>query len=149
LGSGYFPTSDLNRCHQGSGYFDQTQNASARWSADTDLNMYYNCTTTHITTKYADFGDSGWAGYAYICNTSNQCNNSTAYNSTYKSCEARLNAYYITRNPSFYTDAEVQKLAMHELGHCYSLAHSSDPTSVMGNGSVPNAQDIILINARY
>jgi predicted Zn-dependent protease len=111
--------------------------------------MFYNCTATHITTKYADFGNTGWAGFAYICNTDNQCNNSAAYNGTYKSCEARLNAYHIEANPSFYTDAEVQKLTMHELGHCYSLAHSSDPTSVMGNGSVPNAQDIYLINLRY
>ncbi|MFZ5858592.1 MAG: hypothetical protein ACOYZ6_17325 [Chloroflexota bacterium] len=148
LGSGYFPINNLNRCHVGSDYAAQTQNASAQWSADTDLNMYYDCTNTQITTIYNDFGDTGWAGYAYICNTSGQCDNSTAVNSTYERCEMRLNAFYISGNPS-YPDSEVQKLAMHELGHCFSLGHSTDPTSVMGNGSVPNVQDIDMINARY
>lgn len=147
LGSGYFPTGNLNRCHQGSGYATQTQNASARWSADTDLNMYYNCTGTHIWTKYQSYGNTGWAGMAYICNTSNQCGTS-ALNGTYKSCESRLNQTYISGNP-LYTNAEVQKLATHELGHCYSLDHANVSGSVMAGGSVPNSQDINLINARY
>ena len=149
LGSGYFPTSNLNRCQLGSLYSTEFQNASARWSADTDVNMYYNCTGTHIWTIYYDYGDTGWAGYAYICNTSNQCASTSAYNGTYKSCEARANAYPISRNPGFYTSAEVQKLMTHELGHCYSLDHADVSGSVMKDGSVPNSQDINLINSRY
>ncbi|MDP1715423.1 MAG: hypothetical protein Q8L41_11835 [Anaerolineales bacterium] len=156
LGSGYFPTNNLDRCHQqgivGIGHAVEAQNASARWSADTDINMYYDCTAPHITTKHDDFGDTGWAGYAYICSANGACDNSTAYNDTYVSCEARLNEYSFANNPAFYTDAEMQVIVMHELGHCYSLSHSSDTTSIMGagaRGDVPNARDIELINARY
>jgi predicted Zn-dependent protease len=149
LGSGYFPTNNLNRCKLGTPYTAEFQNASARWSADTDLNMYYNCTGTHIWTVYADYGDTGWAGYAYICNTNGDCNNSSAFSGTYQSCHARANGYYISRNPDFYTSAEVQKLMTHELGHCYSLDHADVSGSVMSNGSVPNSQDISLIDARY
>ncbi len=149
LGNGYFSTNNLKWCHSGSGYSAQSQNAVNRWSVDTDLNMSTNCTGTQVYTVYASYGNTGWAGYAYICNTSNVCNNSTAWASTYKSCEARLNATAITGNPSFYTNAEVQKLATHELGHCYSLDHANTSGSVMASGSVPNSQDINLINARY
>lgn len=129
-------------------YAEQAQNASNQWSTDTDVNISYNCTVPHITVVYADFGNTKWAGKALICNTSGICDNDIALNSTYNSCQVLLNSYWIAGNP-LYTNAEVQKMIMHELGHCFSLAHSSDPTSVMGNGSVPNAQDIFLINARY
>lgn len=152
LGSGYFPTNNLDRCHQGAGYAVQAQNASARWSADTDINMYYDCTAPDITTKHEDFGNTGWAGYAYICSANAECDNSAAYGDTYVSCEAKLNEYSFSNNPVFYTDAEVEVIAMHELGHCYSLGHSSDTTSIMGagvRGDVPNEKDIELINARY
>ena len=149
FGSGYFPTNNLNRCHVGLEYANQDQNASDRWSADTDINMLYDCATTHVWIIYADFGElTQWAGKAYICNTDGQCDNNEAFNGTYASCQVRLNSHWISGNP-LYTDDEVQKLIMHELGHCYSLAHSNDPTSVMGGSSVPNAVDIMLINARY
>lgn len=148
LGSGYFPTSNLNWCHIGGSYSAESQNAIARWSADTDVNMFTNCSGTKIWTSYANYGNTGWAGYAYICNTSNQCDSSTAWNGTYRDCTARLNAYYINGNP-FYTSAEVQKLATHETGHCLSLDHANVNGSVMNNGSVPNSQDISLVNARY
>jgi hypothetical protein len=152
LGLGYFPTNNLNRCHQGLGYAVQSQNASAEWSADTDVNMYYDCTNFNITTINDDFGNTGWAGYAYICNTDDDCDNGTAYDGTYKSCEAKLNQYSFSNNPNFYTDAEVQIVAMHEIGHCLSLGHSSDTTSIMGagaRGTIPNTRDIELINERY
>lgn len=149
LGSGYFPTSNLNRCKLGTPFTTEFQNASARWSSDTDVNMYYSCSGTHIWTIYADYGNTGWAGYAYICNTNNDCNNSAAFNGTYSYCYARANDYPISRNPAFYTSAEVQKLMTHEMGHCYSLDHANVSGSVMNNGSVPNSQDITLINARY
>lgn len=148
LGSGKFSTGNLNWCHAGSSWAAECQNAVARWSYDTDLNMYSNCSTIHIWTVYAYYGSTGWAGYAYICG-GGQCNNSTAWNSTYTSCDARLNRTYIEANPGFYTSAEVQKLATHELGHCYSLDHASVSGSVMKDGSVPNSQDINLVNARY
>jgi len=145
LGSGWFGTNNLNRCHVG-GYSTQAQNASARWSADTDVNMFYNCSGTQITTKNANWGNVGWAGQAYICNTNGQCG-SSAYNATYSSCEARLNQWSFNNIPG-YTNAEIEKLATHELGHCYSLDHATNP-SVMNNSSVPQTQDISLINYRY
>jgi predicted Zn-dependent protease len=114
--------------------------------------MYYDCTSTQIITQHDDFGNTGWAGYAYICSENSACDNSSAYNATYISCVAKLNEYSFAGNPGFYTDAEVQVIAMHELGHCFSLSHSNDTTSIMGagaRGDVPNQQDIDLINARY
>ena len=96
-GSGYFPTNNINRCHQqgvvGVEHSVQAQNASARWSTDTDINMFYDCTSPHITTLHLDFGNTQWAGYAYICSANGECNNSLAYDDTYISCEARLNEY--------------------------------------------------------
>lgn len=150
LGSGYFSSGNLNWCHIGSNYATQSQNAVARWSADTDLNMYTtSCSSSQIQTKYLNYGNTGWAGYGYICNTSGQCNSAAAYAGTYQNCEAQLNGYAIGGNPTFYTNAEVQKLAMHELGHCYSLDHANTSSSVMGGNSVPGSQDINLVNARY
>ena len=149
LGNGYFSTRNLNRCHVG-GYSTQAQNASARWSADTDINMYYNCTGTHITTNNSNWGQTNWAGLAVITNVNGQNNLSGGfdYNVMYQSCTARLNQWHFNNNPTFYTNAEIQKLATHELGHCYSLDHATN-TSVMNNSSVPQTQDINLINARY
>lgn len=149
LGNGYFPTSNLKRCHVG-GHSTQAQNASASWSSSTDLNMSYNCTGTHITTNNSNWGNSGWAGLAVITNVNgqNSLNGGYNWNVTYQSCVARLNQYYFDQNPAFYTNAEIQKLATHELGHCYSLDHATN-TSVMNNSSTPQTQDINLINARY
>ena len=148
LGSGYFPTNDLNRCHLGLEFFTQSQNASAQWSADTDLNIYYICTSPHITIIYADFGQTDWAGISHICSVNGECD-SAAWNSTYISCQVWLNERWISAAPGIYTDAEVQKLIMHELGHCFSLDHSTDPSSVMNSASVPNIMDINMINVRY
>lgn len=111
--------------------------------------MFTNCTGTHISTVYFAYGNTGWAGQGYVCNVNNVCNNQTAWDATYKTCEARLNATVITGNPGFYTNAEVQKLATHEIGHCYSLWHSDRASSVMNNAAVPDAGDIQLVNNRY
>ena len=148
FGAGFFPTNNLRWCHVGVSYAAESQNAIARWSVDTDVNMTANCTGTHITTKYQAFGNSGWAGLGFVCSLTN-CNNAAAWGANYVSCEARLNATAITANPAFYTNAEVQKLATHEIGHCYSLDHANVNGSVMNGGAVPNWQDINLVNARY
>jgi predicted Zn-dependent protease len=148
LGSGYFPTSTLYRCHLGD-YSTQAQYASGTWSATTDLNMVYSCSGTHITTSGLNYGKTGWVGYAYICATNGQCDNSSAKNSTYSSCVARLNKYYLINN----TSDSIKAISLHEMGHCYSLAHRTSSTSVMRPDNVanltPNSTDISLINARY
>ncbi len=148
LGPGYFSNNNLSYCNTGA-YSQQTQNASSQWSIDTDINMFNNCTSIQVNVIYADFGNTNWVGRAHICNTSGQCDSNEAYNSTYSYCQVWLNSNVIAGNPFFYTDTEVQKLIMHEFGHCFSLDHSTDPTSVMGNGNVPNTIDIDMINARY
>jgi len=149
LGTGYFPTSNLNRCHVGSYYPTQAQYASGTWSSTTDLSMYYNCSSTHIQTEGLNFGATGWAGYAYICDTSWNCDNSTAYNSTYGKCYAKFNEYYLRNNDN----DSIKWVGLHELGHCYSLGHRSDSTSVMNQAGTtvlqPNQTDRSLVNARY
>ncbi len=148
LGSGQFPTSNIYRCHAG-GNATEAQNAAARWSVDTDINVYYYCGSFHVYSSNAGYGSTGWAGYAYICSQNGQCDNQSAFDSTYNQCTLRLNQTAFDNNPTFYTSAEIQKLATHEFGHCLSLWHSTSNGSVMNNGSVPNSQDISLINTRY
>lgn len=133
-GSGYFPTSNINRCHQGIGHAIEAQNASAQWSLDTDINMYYDCTSPDITTIHDNFGNMGWAGYAIICTTDSKCfgDQGFSYDNMYLSCEARLNEYSFSTYPTVYTDAKVQVVAIHEIGHCFSLSHAYNTTSVMG-----------------
>jgi predicted Zn-dependent protease len=149
LGAGYFPTNNLNRCHIGSYYSSQAQYASGTWSAATDLNMYYNCSGVHIWTSGMNYGNTGWTGYAHICNTSGQCDNQSAWDGTYRNCTARLNQYYLRNND----DNSIKWIALHEMGHCYSLGHRSDSTSVMNTQGItvlqPNQTDKDLINARY
>lgn len=80
-----------------------------------------------------------------------ECANGLAYNDTYVSCEARLNEDSFVDDPTFYTNAEVEVIAMHEMGHCFSLYHAPDVASIMGasaRGDFPNADNIDLINAR-
>lgn len=148
MGSGKFPTSNLYRCHAG-GNASEAQNAAAKWSYDTDINSYDYCGSVHIYSNNANYGYTGWAGYAYICSQNGQCDTQSAFDSTYTQCTLRLNQTAFSNNPGFYTSAEIQKLATHEYGHCISLWHSTSNGSVMNNGSVPNGQDISLVNTRY
>lgn len=147
-GSGYFPTSTLVRCHVG-GHATQAQNASAAWSSGTDINMTYSCTGTHIITNNGTFGSTGWAGYGNVC-SSGGCalSGGNPWNNTFNSCEALLNQTSFDNNPGYYTNAVIQTLATHELGHCYSLDHATNP-SVMNASSTIQTQDVNLINARY
>lgn len=148
-GSGSFSTNNLNRCHMGSYYSSQAQYASGTWSTVTDLNMYYNCSGVHIWTSGMDYGNTGWVGYAYICNTSGQCDNQSAWDGTYRDCIERLNQYFLKNND----DNSIKWVALHEMGHCYSLGHRSSSTSVMNNQGItvlqPNQTDIDLVNAKY
>ena len=148
LGAGFFSVNTLKWCHVGAGFAAESQNAIARWSVDTDVNMITNCTGTHITTKFAAYGNIGWAGKGFICSNNGICDAPGAWGAMYVSCEARLNSTRINANPAFYTSAEVQKLATHEIGHCYSLDHANAP-SALGGGAVPSLQDKNLVNARY
>lgn len=148
LGGGKFPTNNLNRCHIGSYYATQAQYASGSWSASTDLNMYYACTNVQLWTTGMDYGNTGWVGYAYICNTGGQCNTPGAWDGIYRDCTAKLNYYFLKNS----TDDKIKWAALHELGHCYSLGHRTDATSVMQQSTPmlgPNPTDVILINSRY
>ncbi|GAB4580038.1 MAG: hypothetical protein Fur0022_27770 [Anaerolineales bacterium] len=146
LGSGHFETNQMYRCHLGT-YTTQNQNASATWSSSTDLDIAYDCANENITTTGLDYGNTGWAGQAYICNIDGGCLN---LNEPYASCIARSNVYYL-RN---WTTSQRQFNALHELAHCWSLDHrQSDSTSVTQQGQLsilqPNATDISLVNARH
>ncbi len=146
LGSGQFSSNQINWCHAGD-YATECQNAAAKWSAVTDLDIYSNCSSIKAWTIGTSYGATGWAGYAYICNTGGGCEN---YNATYSDCTARNNSYYLAT----WTSTQRQFNATHELGHCWSLAHRpTDSTSIMQQGQLsitnPNATDQSLVNARY
>jgi len=138
----------MYRCHYGS-YVNPNQNASAKWSATTDLDVYYSCSGNNITTRAGNYGNTGWAGNSYICTTGG-CSSVYAFQFTYISCEAQSNTYFL----SAYTDAKRQMVATHELGHCWSLNHNSRTTSVMQASTSatilnPDSGDISDVNNRY
>lgn len=153
LGAGHFPTNQITRCHSGV-YATENQNASAKWSYTTDLDIYYGCTGNNVWTIGGDYGQNGFYGWVYICFTDGTCwdgrTGSTPVDKTYSLCYARSNSYYLAS----WTSTQRQFNATHELGHCWSLAHRpSDTTSVMQTGQLsiiePNSTDISLVNARY
>jgi hypothetical protein len=145
LGSGYFHTNQMYWCHFGS-YPTENQNAAATWSYTTDLDIYSNCDNRNASTAAYDYGNTGWYGYAYICNVGGGCQNADL---EYLYCIAESNTYYL----SSWNSTERQFNATHELGHCWSLGHRVDSTSVMQGGrysiTSPNATDIQLVNNRY
>ncbi len=148
LGSGYFPTSNLYHCHIGSYYYSHAQYAFGTWSAATDLNMYERYYDPDIISSGDDYGDTGWTGYAYICSTSGDCDTQSAWNGTFRDSIARLNQYYLRNND----DDSIKWIALHEVGHCYSLAHR-DSSSVMNSEGItvlrPNETDVDPVNTRY
>jgi len=145
LGTGYFQTNQMYWCHFGS-YPTENQNAAAFWSYTTDLDIYSNCNNRNASTAAYNYGDTGWYGYAYICNTGGGCQN---VNLPYLFCMAQSNTYYLDG----WNSTQRQFNATHELGHCWSLGHRVDSTSVMQAGQLsitwPNARDIQLVNARH
>jgi hypothetical protein len=157
LGSGQFSSRNINRCFfgttsdSGGSYTVPNQNASAKWSATTDLNMYYNCSDWHIAQKVIGWGETGEYGYAYIC-AGSVCD-SAAWNSTFTTCEARSNSDELDT----WSQEERQFNVTHEMGHCYSLGHRGSSgeaaTSVMRTGKLsiiePNTKDKQLVNDRY
>lgn len=155
-GTGYFPTSNINRCYtgpatnvKGTSYSGTAQNAGAKWSATTNLNIFYNCSSWHVLNRVYDAGNTWWNGIAYICMAVDGCRLDEPLNWEYRSCEARINS----RHTPQWDGTALQQLHTHEMGHCWSLAHVEDGTSVMkpGNYGVvePNANDIASVNARY
>ena len=148
LGPGHFGTNQMDWCNTGS-YATQNQNAAAKWSVTTDLDIYTSCSGNNITTVGANYGNTGWAGNAYICSGVWGCDSWLQQQNTYTSCEARSNTYYL----SSWTSTQRQYVATHELGHCWSLAHDSRSTSVMQNGQFsiinPDTDNVTDVNNRH
>lgn len=148
IGAGHFATNQMYRCHVGS-YATENQNASAKWSATTDLDVYYSCTGNNITTVGQNYGQNNQAGYAYICSGGWGCDNWFQQQNTYTSCEARSNTYYL----GTWTSTQRQFNATHELGHCWSLYHDTRTTSVMQTGQLnvvnPDADNVTEVNNRH
>ncbi|NOK60259.1 MAG: hypothetical protein GFH27_549281n348 [Chloroflexi bacterium AL-W] len=119
LGAGDFPTSTIRFCHTTSTYRTAGVNGANLWSNQTDVNLTTNCSSPQIISRAGNFGNTGWAGLAYICSTSGACNNPTAWNQTYASCQSLLNTFAISGR-GYSTEFRV---ATHEIGHCMSLAH--------------------------
>jgi hypothetical protein len=149
LGTGKFATNNINWKYNGdSGYRAPNQNAAAKWSAVTDLNIFeVTDTSWHVLSNVAAYA-STWTGYAYICSTNGSCDNSTAWNGTYSWCSARFNTNTVGSNTT-----KQQNTATHEMGHCWSLAHRDDSTSVMLSFQTsiiePNQNDKDSVNTRY
>lgn len=154
LGSGYFPTRYLDWAHIGTGgsYTSPINAAMSKWTSTTDLQFTKIYTNYWDIAQYVSYqGATGWAGLAYICSTNGYCNNSTAWNSTYSYCVAYENQTY----QDGYSSTCKQAVAGHEAGHCVSLAHNSNTSSIMYTyvastcDTTPNSGDISDVNARY
>ena len=150
LGSGKWPTGNLNRCHLGS-YATNCANAATTWSSGTDVNLGYNCNNFNFQTMGGNYGNNGLFGFAYICAGPNEsdCNTQTAWNGSYTYAEARNNTYYLAN----WTENQRQFNCTHEMGHCWSLGHDSRNASVMRQGQLSNialdSDNVSDVNSKY
>lgn len=156
-GSGYFPTSNLNwKYYNPNGYAEYAAPASSAiysWDTMTDLSLteVYDG-SWHSLTKIDDWGDTGWAGYSYVCSAGYGCDNPSALDHDYSYAIAQINHHVMGTPP--YTSYDMRKsLITHETGHNWSLGHVSDSTSIMRvdwwENTVPNSNDVSNVNARY
>jgi predicted Zn-dependent protease len=150
LGSGQFPTSYITWYGEEVDYAfnNPRDNAIALWNNNTDLTIVRsNDWKVFIGGLYQ--GDTGLAGKALICNTDGACDNSLAWSSTYRNCNIYINRTYYDR----YTESQRWNVHGHELGHCWSLAHDSEYSSIMYPSTTswwtPNSDDYASVNARY
>ena len=156
LGTGYFPWTFLfwefsgPTSDSGGSYTTPARNGMSTWDSRTDIGFAeVTDGSWDILVNVADWGATGWTGYAYICANTGDCDNSTAWNNTYSWCSARINTNLLFDD----SQSRRQNTMMHEVGHCFSLGHRSDSTSIMYDFqtavTTPNATDISLINSRY
>lgn len=157
LGSGQFPTRFLSwrffgtTSYNGS-YTSPVSAGMSTWTSTTDLSFSQTTGGNWDIAQYVStFGSTGWAGLAYICATNGDCNTSSALNSTYSYCIAYENRTY----QDGYSYTFRRAVSTHEAGHCVSLAHNSNSSSVMytyisSTGvTSPNSGDRSDVNARY
>lgn len=157
LGSGKFPTRFLDWRFFGTtsynGSYTSPVNASmSTWTSTTDLSFTKITGNNWDIAQYVStFGSTGWAGLAYICSTNGACSNSSAYNGTFSYCIAYENRTYMDS----YSYTFRRAVSTHEAGHCVSLAHNNNTSSIMytyisSTGvTSPNSGDRNDVNARY
>ena len=157
IGAGKFSTKTLRWRFYGTqsdyngSYLNPARNAAYGWDYYTNLSLYEVADNSYQALVYvANWGNTGWNGYAYICNTNGYCDNQTAYDGWYWYCHARINTGLLAR----YNATGRQNTIIHELGHCWSLGHRSDSTSVMypsgpTSNIWPNTYDQWYINQKY
>lgn len=156
LGAGDFPNSLLNwkfngtTSDAGGSYTAPASAGMSSWATNTDLSFItVTDSSWHVLQNVTNWGATGWTGYAYICSTNGSCDNATAWGGTYSWCSARINTQYLSDD----TQSQRRNTMMHEAGHCFSLGHRTDGTSLMQTFqtsiTTPNATDISLINSRY
>ena len=157
LGSGDFPTRFLDWQFFGTTYYNGSYTSPvgagmSTWTSTTDLSFSQVSNGAWDIAQYvSSFGSTGWAGLAYICATNGSCNNSSAWNNTFSYCIAYENRTYMDS----YSYTFRRAVSTHEAGHCVSLAHNSNTSSVMytyisSTGVTnPNSGDRSDVNARY
>ena len=157
LGAGDFPTRFLSWRFFGTTSFNGSYTSPVAagmntWTNTTDLSFSQTGGGNWDIAQYVStFGATGWAGLAYICATNGACNNSSAWNNTYSYCIAYENRTY----QDSYSYTFRRAVATHEAGHCVSLAHNNNTSSVMytfisSTGVTnPNSGDRSDVNARY
>lgn len=156
LGSGHFADSLLywkfngTTSDAGGSYTTPASGGMSSWATNTDLSFIkVTDLSWDILQNVMDWGNTGWTGYAYICSTNGSCDNTTAWGGTYSWCSARINTYLLNND----TQNQRRNTMMHEAGHCYSLGHRSDSTSIMLSYQTsiitPNGTDKSLVNSRY
>ena len=157
LGSGKFPSRFLSWRFFGTtsangSYTSPVGAGMNTWTSTTDLSFSQTSSDSWDIAQYVStFGNTGWAGLAYICATNGACSNQSAYNGTYDYCIAYENRTY----QDGYSSTFRRAVATHEAGHCVSLAHNNTTSSVMytyisSTGvTSPNSGDRSDVNAKY
>ncbi|MCG8455768.1 MAG: hypothetical protein MI919_05760 [Holophagales bacterium] len=157
LGSGDFPTRFLDWRFFGTtsfngSYISPVRSGMNTWTNTTDLQFReIGGNNWDIAQYVSTFGATGWAGLAYICATNGACSNPSAWNNTYSYCIAYENRTY----QDGYNSTFRRAVSTHEAGHCVSLAHNNNTSSVMytfiaSTGVTnPNSGDRNDVNRRY
>ena len=151
MGTGQFPVRQLRWTYTGvvAGYETRADVSMGSWHSGTDLSLIKVTSSWDIMYSTWDYGDSGWVGWAYICDGQGNCANQTAWNNQYASCDARVNRHFTDS----YNNTKKENVFMHEAGHCFSLGHRWWNPGIMypyvREYNTLNDKDKQLINSRY
>lgn len=124
------------------------RNGVSAWNATPTRANYIESSTSNRTLDFyvGNYGNSGWCGVTLYVDADGFTMNYGGYPSkNWYSNDINLNEYYTN-----VCGTTKKSIVVHEMGHSMGLRHSTDPNSVMIEGSkleTPKTDDINGLNA--